>query len=67
MDIINLYDKLKSSYKSYIESFVSIKDERIEETVNSAIRDESLWPEALIQFNPILTKAIQVSILSCRL
>lgn len=67
MDIINLYDKLKSSYKSYIESFVSIKDERIEETVNSAIRDESLWPEALIQFNPIFTKAIQVSILSCRL
>ena len=60
MDIINLYDKLKSSYKSYIESFVSIKDERIEETVNSAIRDESLWPEALIQFNPNFAKGIGV-------
>ena len=52
MDIINLYEKLKSSYKNYIESFVSIKDARIEEHVQQAIRDESLWPNALIQFNP---------------
>lgn len=28
MNIIDIYDKLKSSYKNYIGSFVSIKDER---------------------------------------
>lgn len=60
MDIINLYEKLKSSYKNYIESFVSIKDERIEEHVQQAIRDESLWPNALIQFNPNFAKGIGV-------
>ena len=31
MDILNLYDKLKGSYKDYLESFVTIKDKRIEE------------------------------------
>ena len=61
MDIINLYEKLKSSYKSYIESFVSIKDKRIEETVQQAIHDESLWPDALIQFNPNFAKGIGVN------
>lgn len=60
MDIINLYEQLKASYKSYIESFVSIKDNRIEEHVQQAIRDESLWPNALIQFNPNFAKGIGV-------
>ncbi len=31
MDIIELYEKLKGSYKSYLESFVAIKDNRIKE------------------------------------
>ena len=50
MDILNLYDKLKGSYKDYLESFVSIKDKRIEERVHEAISKETLWPDALIQF-----------------
>lgn len=61
MDIINLYEKLKSSYKEYIESFVSIKDNRIKDTVEQAIYDESLWPDALIQFNPNFAKGIGVN------
>ena len=52
MDILNLYDKLKGSYKDYLESFVAIKDKRIEEKVHEAITKETLWPDALIQFNP---------------
>ncbi len=52
MDILNLYDKLKGSYKDYLESFVAIKDKRIEERVHEAIAKETLWPDALIQFNP---------------
>ncbi len=61
MDILDLYEKLKSSYKGYIESFVTIKDKRIKEEVNKAIRDESLWPDALIQFNPNFEKGIDVN------
>ena len=52
MDILNLYDKLKDSYKDYLESFVAIKDKRIDERVHDAIAKETLWPDALIQFNP---------------
>lgn len=60
MNIIGLYDKLKDSYKSYLESFVTIKDKRIEDEVNDAIRTEKLWPKALIQFNPNFEKGVGV-------
>jgi len=60
MDIIKLYDTLKSSYKDYVGSFVTIKDSRIEKEVNEAINDERLWPNALIQFNPSFAKGIGV-------
>ena len=52
MNIIELYENLKGSYKSYLESFVTIKDERIKEKVSDSIKHEELWPKALIQFNP---------------
>ena len=61
MDIIKLYEKLKGSYKSYLSSFVTIRDRRIEETVNEAIQQEKLWPKALIQFNPNFAQGIDVS------
>lgn len=60
MNIIKLYDDLKSSYKSYLESFVVIKDNRIDEEVTKAIQTEKLWPEALIQFNPTFEKGVGV-------
>lgn len=61
MNIINLYERLKESYKDYIKSFVTIKDKRIEASVTSAIEDESLWPKALIQFNPNFAKGVGVN------
>ena len=60
MDIIDLYEKLKGSYKDYIQSFVTIKDERIENIVKEAIHSEVMWPDALIQFNPNFAKGIGV-------
>lgn len=61
MNIIDIYDKLKYSYKDYIGSFVSIKDKRIQQQVSEAIKSEKLWPEALIQFNPNFAKGIDVA------
>ncbi len=52
MNILDIYKELKRSYKNYIGSFVSIKDERIRKEVSEAIQSEKLWPDALIQFNP---------------
>ena len=60
MNIIELYENLKGSYKSYLESFVAIKDERIKEKVSESIKTEELWPKALIQFNPNFEKGIGV-------
>ena len=60
MNIIDLYEKLKGRYKNYLESFVTIKDERIKETVSDSIKNEKLWPKALIQFNPNFEKGIGV-------
>ena len=60
MNIIKLYDDLKTNYKSYLESFVTIKDKRIEEEVSDAIKTEKLWPKALIQFNPTFKKGVGV-------
>ena len=60
MNIIDLYDRLKDSYKSYLESFVTIKDERIKEKVAESIQQEELWPQALIQFNPNFDQGIGV-------
>lgn len=52
MNIIELYESLKGSYKSYLQSFVAIKDERIKDEVSESIKNEKLWRKALIQFNP---------------
>jgi superfamily II DNA/RNA helicase len=61
MNIIDIYSKLKQSYKDYISSFVSIKDERIKQEVSEAIQNEKLWPKALIQFNPNFALGIDVA------
>ena len=61
MDINKIYSKLKESYKDYITSFVTIKDELIRNKVKQAIREETLWPEALIQFNPNFKKGESVA------
>lgn len=60
MNIIELYENLKSSYKRYLESFITIKDERIKDKVSNSIKNEALWPKALIQFNPNFAKGIGV-------
>lgn len=61
MNIINIYNELKQSYKEYISSFVSIKDERIKKEVSEALQEEKLWPKALIQFNPNFAQGIGVT------
>lgn len=60
MNILDLYTKLKSGYKDYISSFITIKDAEIKKTVAEAIANENLWPDALIQFNPNFQTGIGV-------
>lgn len=52
MDILNFHKKLIDNYKTYIQSFLNIKDPTILEFVDSEIDNKKLWPEPLVQFNP---------------
>ncbi|MDD4109241.1 MAG: DEAD/DEAH box helicase, partial [Prolixibacteraceae bacterium] len=52
MDILNFHKKLIDNYKTYIQSFLNIKDPTILEFVDSEIGNKKLWPEPLVQFNP---------------
>jgi hypothetical protein len=52
MNIFNVHSQIITDYKSYIESFLLIKDQRIKEVVDKELEEGRLWPEPLIQFNP---------------
>jgi superfamily II DNA helicase RecQ len=52
MNIFSLHNSVLSDYKSYIDSFINIADERIKEKVEESVNSGKLWPAPLIQFNP---------------
>lgn len=63
MDILNFHKKLINNYKTYIQSFLNIKDPRILNFVDSEIDNKKLWPEPLVQFNPTFEKGKPLSTL----
>ena len=63
MDILNFHKRIIGNYKSYIQSFLNIKDPRILNFVDSEISNKKLWPEPLIQFNPTFQKGRPLSTL----
>lgn len=52
MDVFQLRDHVVDEYADYICSFVTIRDERIREKVETELSSGLLWPEPLIQLNP---------------
>ncbi|CAI9675548.1 MULTISPECIES: DEAD/DEAH box helicase [Elizabethkingia] len=52
MDAFKTHEKVISDYKSYLQSFINIKDQRILDFVNNSTLVENILPEPLIQFNP---------------
>ncbi len=48
MDVFELRNQVVADYGSYVQSFVTIRDEHVEQ----ALRDGFLWPEPLVQLNP---------------
>jgi superfamily II DNA/RNA helicase len=61
MDILNFHKKLIENYKTYIESFLNIKDPSIFNFVDTEIGNKKLWPEPLVQFNPTFEKGQPLS------
>jgi len=52
MDVFALREKVVSDYRQYIESFVRIRDERIDAFVQEELKKGALWPEGILQLNP---------------
>jgi superfamily II DNA/RNA helicase len=60
MNIFNVHNQIINDYKSYIDSFLFIKDKRIKKKVEEELEEGRLWPEPLIQFNPTFEKGISI-------
>jgi ATP-dependent helicase YprA (DUF1998 family) len=59
MDAFKVHDQIVSDYKSYLNSFLNIKDERIKQYVEDELEKDSFLPEPLIQFNPPYKEAAE--------
>ncbi|WP_271394055.1 DEAD/DEAH box helicase [Aequorivita sinensis] len=52
MDAFRTHNQVISEYRSYLESFLNISDDRIKAEVEKAFKEEGFIPQPLIQFNP---------------
>jgi len=52
MDAFHLREEIINQYKSYVTSFINIRDSRINNEVKSTVRKGLLWPDPLVQINP---------------
>ena len=52
MNVFELRNQLIHDYEECVRSFVTIKDERIEQKVEEELDAGLLWPEPLLQLNP---------------
>lgn len=52
MDSFDLCDSVVGDYRAYIESFLTIKDQRIDSFVKDKFEAGVFWPEPLLQLNP---------------
>src|SRR6266567_1873112 len=53
MHIFDFRDQLIDDYASYINSFIQIRDPQINHYVQQKLQEGVLWPEPLIQLNPL--------------
>jgi len=60
MNVFELRNQLVNDYKSYVSSFIQIRDDRIRKHVNEQLEKGILWPEPLIQLNPAFQPANNV-------
>jgi hypothetical protein len=52
MNIFETHQKIIADYESYIRSFINVRDERISGVIDKKLREGTLFPKPLIQFNP---------------
>lgn len=52
MDVFRLRDCVVDDYRSYVSSFIRIRDPRIKAEVERCLKEGLLWPDPMIQMNP---------------
>jgi hypothetical protein len=52
MDVFSLRTEVINDYSDYVNSFVPLRDDRIQELVTDSIEAGHLWPEPLLQLSP---------------
>ncbi len=52
LDVFQLRDRVVDEYQGYVESFIKIRDERIDGHVRASLKGGALWPDPLVQLNP---------------
>ncbi len=52
MDVFGIRDRLISDYAGFVQSFITVSDDRIHDYVDDILKQGALWPEPLIQLNP---------------
>src|SRR3990170_4625442 len=52
MNVFELRSHLIDDYSAYVKSFISIRDNRIRDRVETDLNEGLLWPEARIGLNP---------------
>ena len=60
-NVFEVRDRLISDFAGYISGFISIRDQRIRDTVESEFERGLLWPDPLIQLNPSFKRGGHVS------
>lgn len=60
MNIFEFRDQLVSDYASYIKSFIQIRDPKINDFVQQKLQEGVLWPEPLIQLNPLFARGASI-------
>src|SRR5438876_3162065 len=56
MNIFDFRSRLIGDYASYIKSFIQIRDPQISGYVQQKLQEGVLWPEPLIQLNPLFER-----------
>jgi len=51
-DVFGLRNHVVDEYREYVESFIHIRDQRIEHFVQDMLGRGELWPDAVLQLNP---------------
>lgn len=60
-NVFEVRDRLISDFAGYISGFISIRDQRIRDTVESEFERGLLWPDPVIQLNPSFKRGGHVS------